>query len=380
MKDSGYLQDYFDTLCVKQIENKQKSFGIVQGSAGLALCCAHYYSITKDEKYYEWMEKLLLNSAKKSNHSQNFSLGYGLAGFAWSIEQIAELNLLEGVDSWLSDINTQLMVGFVLHEQHKDLDFFIGFAGILHYFLLIGNIPKIETFADAFIKIIDEKIKNNDFWNKGYDANDNAVKALNFGIPHGIAGWVLLLLIIKEKNIRDTSSQISSLVDVLLSYKYSEDKSCIFPSIIYEDEIVDANHIGWCYGDLVTSYTLLKTACVLERKDLEDLAFETIDRTLKRTDIIIDDLSLCHGYISVSVLFQKLYNLTSQTRFDELSKKWLSQAEEVFKKQYAEYQENGQHASYFEETSLFMGFPAFFLSMLQQEGKIDNKWCNCLML
>ena len=378
MTNNHYLQDYFDALCAKQIENKQKNIGIVQGSAGLALCCAHYYTITQDGKYYQWMEKLLLDASDNSN--RNFSLGYGLAGFAWSIKQIAELDLLEGVNDWISAINTQLIAGFVIRARQRDVDFFSGLAGILHYFLLTGSIPKIEDFANAFIEIIDKMIKSNDFRKVGYDSEGNQLKVINLGIPHGIAGWVLLLLIIKEKNIHDTSSQINSLVNALLSYRHSKDKSCVFPSIIFENEIVDAHHIGWCYGDLVTSYTLLKAAYALDRKDLEELAFEIIDRTLNRTDIDVDELNLCHGYISVSVLFQKLYNLTGQARFDELSKKWHSQAEEVFKKGYAEYQETGKHSEYFEETSLFMGFPAFFLSMLQQEGKIDDKWCNCLML
>ncbi|MCC8145862.1 MAG: hypothetical protein LIO93_05360, partial [Bacteroidales bacterium] len=206
------------------------------------------------------------------------------------------------------------------------------------------------------------------------------VTEINLGVPHGITGILLLLLLIKEKNILNVDDQILKLAKLLLSFQRTDFDECSFPSKIVEGKEWMRSYISWCYGDLTTAYALLKTGILLDIKEYKELSLTILHKTIKREDYFHDSLVLCHGYVSNALIYNKIYELTQDKCFLNVTDNWKSLAKDLFEKQYNSFLERNEHNEFFEDSSLFYGFPGLFLAMMSWEKEIDLQWSNCLLL
>lgn len=358
-------------------KNRQPVFstGIVQGEAGLAICYFYLFKITNENCYFEKMYKVLNNLIGQVK--DDYSLGYGLAGLCWVIDLMK--NEIEGSEEWLGDANESLFnkTDFLLHQGN--LDFFRGTVGILFYFLTQNNTKEYINLLEDFLKIIDQKIEKNAWELKSF-REDKWVTEINLGVPHGITGILLFLLLVKEKNILQVDRQILKLAELLLSYRKTNSEKCYFPSKIIEgDEWMDSC-IGWCYGDLTIGYALLKTSILFKIDEYKDISLRILRNTIHRDDYFHDVMILCHGYVSNALIYDRIFKLSGETCFQEAATNWKVSVDQLYEKQYKSFINKKEHCDFFNDPSLFYGFPGLFLAKLSWNNEIDTKWSDCLLL
>jgi hypothetical protein len=165
--------------------------------------------------------------------------------------------------------------------------------------------------------------------------------------------------LIKEKNILNIDNQILEIAKLLLNYRRIEANRCNFPSKIIEKDEWEGSGIGWCYGDLTIAYALLKTGILLDIKEYKELSLSILRETIHRDDYH-NTMILCHGHVSNALIYSKIYELTKEKYFQDIAKRWKSLANDLFKKQYNSFIEKKEYTDFFNDPSLFYGFPSFF--------------------
>lgn len=345
--------------------DKDGCCGIVKGYLGTLLCCVNLYLETKERKYqkeiYKQIDYLLDLPIKY------FSLGYGLAGLAWVISLIKKFNFFDNAEEWLHGYNTILKKYYYLMLNSKDLDYFRGASGLLFYFLGRKSLP--QTMISLFIDCLYERKQG---IAPSYYIERNRSN-INLGTPHGITGIVLILLLIKEKGNKYVDILLHELLNELLSFR-RENCAYYFPGTVSEEGESESG-LAWCYGDLMATYAILKAGLLLNNRKYTDLAQSIIKKLIIREDCS-DKLVLCHGYTSTSMILGKMYVLTNNKALYTASIKWQKLSIEAFQLRLKNYQTNREHAEYFQNQSLFYGFPGILLSC----SKTFKSDCESLLL
>ncbi len=351
---------------VRPLWNSDNEYcGLVQGNIGLLLCYAQEYICSHQEKYknkmYALVEELLNNTIRF------FSLGYGLAGVGWVFNLIRQFELFDNLDDWLDDFELELEGYYYMKLQNGDLDYFRGASGILFYFLEKGNITK--KMINAYINCLLERDRSicPSYYIEGDRTN------INLGIPHGITGVILVLLLLKENGEKAVDSLINDLLNELLSYKRI-DKSYHFPAIVSQKKELPSG-LAWCYGDLMISYALLKAGILLNNNKYSQIVEPVLQSLIIREDCP-KKLTLCHGYVSTALVFERMYKMTNISSLRRAGKKWQDKAVFEFTQRYKLYVLHKKYADYFENASLFYGFSGFLLS----QNFVFKKECERAML
>jgi len=379
MRDLKSFIDILDSCAESPGISNHKGKGIVIGGSGLALCWAYLYYQMEDESYYSKLDNIL--AAIMYRPSTDLTLGKGLAGIAWTISLIKQLGILDGGQDWLRNIDLILEEGYKAMLVADNTDYFSGATGLLFYFLnRNGEYSKLSDISQLFISHIEANIEK-DERKKPYPGTDNKNYNINLGVPHGITGLLLMLLLIKEKNILEIDQLIIRLTEKLLSYRDKTDKCpYYFPSRISEDKHPYPSITSWCYGDLMAAYALLKAGLLLRQKRYYALSLKILQDTLTRERTHPDALVLCHGYTSLAHIYYQIFRITGNNVFHGRAEYWKSKSIQNFEECWLDYKTTNNYSGFFENPSLFFGVPGFFLSLLAWNSSTYVKWVKCLLL
>lgn len=365
--------DIFKNICLDNfvIAKERNKLGIVEGSSGLILCYAYLYILTKQNLFKDKLDILL--DILSNNNYDNLSLGSGFGGGAWTISLIDKIGLIEDSDDWFVDVNELLSREFLFQIEQCNFDYFTGASGLLFYFINSKtNLHEENDKINIFINSVKKSISVN-------QKSKNCKRAnINLGVPHGISGLILILLIVREKTLCKVDEIILDLIELLLSYRKSNN-FYHFPSVIIDGEIRYSG-IAWCYGDLSVSYAILKAGIILNNNLYKEIALGILYATLTRKDFRFENLSLCHGYTSVSIIYDQIHKLTGDMVFRDISIRMQKDSIKIFRHHYNEYMCSYSFSDYFRNASVFLGFPGFILSYLSWNKLIDNNWTKCLLL
>ena len=358
-------------------QNQLNHCGLVEGEAGFVLLTMFEYYRTNNYRFLE----LAIDSINSfvSRDEINNSLGYGLAGLAWTVYLMKSEGLLEEsiVERWLNDIDKILEKDFYIKLSNNNFDYFDGASGILFYFLHSRN---NTLLIRDYLSSLDSKAKRKD-WSTSIHFGGSLYKCINLGVPHGLCGLLLLLLQIKEKKI-DVDWLIHYLVRELMSYKTTDSFYYFGPHFWIErtPNYKPKNVLAWCYGDLSSGYAIYKAGLMLYNSELLREGMTILKGTLVRMDCVDNNFTLCHGYPSIFYIYHKLYQMTNEQKFLAASKQWQKRARMVFEQEIRS--PNKINANFFMNGSLFYGFPGFFLSLFSVDNKVKilDSWDKCLLL
>ncbi len=340
--------------------------GLVEGHTGRLLCNAFLYLIYQEEKYFEECQAIL--SALLSAPVDNYTLGYGLTGLAWTMKQLEKLELIDLTGNL---IFTESILKMKCKQmiQSGNLDYFYGATGILNYFSEKEGYTQVN---DLFTLYLDKIKSAPDFsFIKKEDIGSNS-GAINLGVAHGATGILLLLLKLPRNNtlypMRE--SVIESLLEKLFECRKIGESISFLPNYSGRGE----SRLAWCYGDLPFLYCLIK-ARLDGIKDYSEEIEYLIERTCKRRDSMDDNLSLCHGTTIVAYLYFKIGNLIRDERCLEQFQYWKDESIKTWNRW------KGLTHVFFENHSLFNGYPGFLIAMLTMENEnIAPEWDSCLIL
>lgn len=382
----GNLNTIFDHLLIeinKQKQYEKHSAGIIVGGTGIVLASFRFYQITGENKYWDETKNRLIEII--DNIKDNYSFGYGLCGISWIIKIILQSRQDDELVRWIKDANKILFRELKLQLSKKNLDFFDGALGLLFYFIQTEPMDvELKKQIYVFVEILERKCMSSN-WCQKWQNEKNRYQRINLGVPHGITGLLLFLLIIKEKDIinDDITPVIKKIIDLLFSFK-EHDSMYTFPSYVDISNInkmqrKKESSVVWCYGDLSAAYAILKAGIILKNSDYIQIALPILQKTIQRSGSLNGELTLCHGHISRSIIYAQIYSLTADSRFKDASDFWSDVAESVFFEKYSLYLQKKLYVHFFHDPSLFLGFSGFLIHKLT-EGESNREWTSCLLL
>lgn len=374
--------------CTSNSKEQSIYSGLADGKCGLVLLAAQLYQLSNNHHYYRNIVYRVTDSLlDKIETNNNYSLGYGIAGVAWTIDKIKDYNFFSDLDDWFYDTDSILANEYFRNLDAGNIDYYEGAMGILFYFLdkEYYSKNKLDSYILSFCNYISTCSQKEDWIESKYNHKKNKYyDAINLGVPHGITGVLLILLLIKEKRGTAIDAEIEMIVELLLSFEIKHSPyHCHFPLTYGKDNIESQKFstIGWCYGDLMAGYAIYKAGIVLRNKEYAYYGMKILIETVDRENHFKEKLVLCHGFTSMSYIYRHIYNITGNNIFKTRSLYSQRQAIDLFFLRYKKYKE-GIVDSFFEDTSLFAGYTGYFLSLITWYTNDDkmNNWLSCLLL
>lgn len=370
------ILNIFD-LCRECVYNfpVKHNIGFVSGETGLLLCLYSLFKLTNKKQY----EKELYNLLNKQfeNIDEELNLGRGSTALYLTLRWI-KLDYL--IDDQIDDIDLSIEREYNLALNKNNLDYYHGASGYLFYFLMKNKFARLETLLLRYSQQVEKNLHEGNWYTPFYQKGNTSIMVINMGVPHGITGILLMLLLAIEKGMKATvTPTVIKICDFLLKSRFAESNKSLFPSIIKQSgEKVDSG-IAWCYGDLMASYAILKTGLLLNDIYYTELGYQMLLQLNERTDYLKEDLCLCHGYASLIVIYKKIHQLTGEKCFKQRCDFFYQNSIKIFESKMKKYQKEHAHCDFFENPSLFAGFPGYFLSLLTWDIE-DNDWEKCLLL
>lgn len=374
MKNSTLLENF--DLCSRYRKSNPtyKSIGLVSGSSASVLCFYYLHEITNNHKYKEQLSQLIEEQLEGIN--SQFNLSSGLSALCLVLYWIEQDYLLS---EQIEEIDLLIEKEYNLSLSKNDMDYFHGASGYLFYFMMTKRCKRLDILIAKYIRQVSENFNKNDWYTPFYLKDANPTMVVNMGTPHGITGILLLLLITHESGYQVVTPTIVKVCDFLLENRFAKKKTSFFPSVIKRNgEKIDSG-IAWCYGDLMASYAILKAGVLLNHSYYKEVGYQMLLQLNKRTDYLKNDLCLCHGHSSLILIYKSIYELTCDKLFWQRHLFWYEKAKMLLETKLAEYKQGRNFDLFFENLSLFAGFPGSFLSLLALDVKND-KWSKILLL
>lgn len=308
------IEDY-----TNQSHSKTLSSGIVTGRCGLLLLYYQLYNLSKKTTY---LNKLHEESDRIIDScNENYSLGYGVAGIAWTINLINTSKVFDNTDIWFEEIDMLLETEYIKQIKLNNIDYFEDASGIIFYFLNRENFPtkKLDRYIILFCKCILTHNKKEDWFELKLDPKEKRIdNTINLGVPHGITG--IVLLIAKEKRGTDCNLIICNLFNLILSFEIkskNHHKLFNFPLVHRENRPDLFSSIGWCYGDLMIGYSLLKSRILLKNNTYYNRGIDILLESIYRDNHYNEKLILCHGFPSLSHIYEQIYRITKKMNYSK---------------------------------------------------------------
>ncbi len=158
----------------------------------------------------------------------------------------------------------------------------------------------------------------------------------NLGVAHGVPGALGALAVAYAAGVeRETARElIDGGVSWLLAQRLPEEAVSRFPYLVWPGTEPKPTGLGWCYGDLGITATLLGVARRLGRADWErtalDLGRKSALRPLPSPDPAAaknsGDACVCHGAAGNGHLFHRLFHATGDAVFADAARTWFARA------------------------------------------------------
>lgn len=305
------------------------TFGLGSGKLSIALFYCYLSDYQKDEKYLtiagnvlnECFEEISPKSYKGHNYFLELSeLGIFLA--------FARKNNWYSADSeqFLESIDQHLYEYMKNKIAQRNLDVYAGALLAGSYYLSRNTENKlVEKYISALVFAINNLKLSDDskgyFWQSRI-FNDDRVYT---GISHGSAMIINFLCGVHQKGIELHLCEdlIRKAGLFLRNIKGNDTRKALYPNTIGE-KLGDIQ-LSFCYGDLGTSYALLRASEVLKDEGLHQETLNDLHHLGQLTDAAsasINDAGITYGAGGVATLFDRIATLEKNPIFEAYANFW----------------------------------------------------------
>lgn len=375
--------------------------GVLSGSAGLALFHFYYNEYNPNEASEDIGSTIIASIVNSINEGYNFhTFCGGIAGAAWTIELLNELNFIElDTDALLGVLDDYLNHIANLNEQENYYDFLHGLIGIGYYFLKryknTASSDLKEKYKEMLLVMISKlqrtaKTSDDGVYWESFLIRDEGLKGCNLSLSHGLASIINFLSRLSRES--DFSAQalplLEKAVSHAMSYKKEQPDASFFPDWITDkNEESQSNRLAWCYGDLGVAISLWKASDIIKNEEVKNTAIQLLEFAATRRDIEearIVDGGLCHGAFGVMHIFDYMYKETGIHIFKEAADYWIDYGLTIdqHKDGSAGYMKwrGGDTPTYEKENSLLEGIAGIGLAILSYLNPEKTDWNQCLMI
>jgi|GEM_PF-3466844 lantibiotic modifying enzyme len=363
--------------------------GVLTGNQGITILYFYLSRVSNDPSYSKKGYSLLNRFIEHCNSIEKLDLrfGSGMAGLGWLIEHLSQQEFLTHPEDFLIDLDKVLKAELYKQLHLKNFDLFDGANGLMQYFLIRKEYPEFEKLVGLYIEnLISASVQAEDLrkWYVTAKNNRNSIElTCNLGVPHGVLGTLSVLLKIEKRTQIHHESIIKLIKEVSKSILHERVSNEVysFPSIVFlESKTMAPSDLAWCYGDLSAGYMLLQAGIVTNDESLKEASLSFLLEICKRTDCREGNLTLCHGLISVSHLFYKIFWLSKEMAFKQASVFWLHKTYTLINEKIKDGSLQDDKQDLINEYSLLYGYPGLALSLISQTTGHEVLWDECLLL
>ncbi|MDR1567770.1 MAG: lanthionine synthetase C family protein [Streptococcaceae bacterium] len=311
----------------------------------------------------------------------------------------------DSVDVFLKDLVNEKIEQINFHEGTLmfDYDTIQGMTGILNYMLIDSTnqryfIQQIKDIIGYFIQL-SKKYNYKDievpYWHifsENLFLKEERVLfpegAINLGVSHGISGPLIVMSKAFESNFKISGLEeailsISELLTSSLDTKHNN-----WPSMVDIRKLNDKNasfedsRDAWCYGRPGVAFALLKASQALNDKKLLNIACETM-KSAVHSEIGLISPTFCHGYIGVSYIYKKFYEVTKSDVFNHESKRLMNKTISFYDEylpfgfpnlEHNTNDQNQQEMKMVNTIGILDGVTGILLSLLSLLGNKQTSW------
>ena len=326
---NNFLTGTCKTLVLDFKSNKTGNYSLMSGFTGYAFILNEIgYFINSSEIINESLNIIDYLSDKKIGNSQNqFTMANGLTGYYWLLAILNKEKVISVEYDFFEEFDN--LLENVMRDFFKlgNYDFFHGGLGMSTYLL---NRKQLNSVQLSIELLYDSAIIDN--WGiRWYNSFINPKNIVNLGPSHGVISIGNYLLNLIEEGINN--NKVITLIEGLLKYLmnvYNQQGLFGFPHSISDDlSILNkneySNRLAWCYGDLGISLFFAKSYLVLKKEWLKEVSLNLAINTIKRKNNLllgVSDAGFCHGFVGISYLYNKLFEIYQLSVFEEESNFW----------------------------------------------------------
>ncbi|NJM79928.1 MAG: hypothetical protein HC854_10470 [Flavobacterium sp.] len=310
------------------------NLSILSGNTGSLFLLSYYAEFTKDEKYLEKVEEIILQTYNKIQNGEyyiSFTYSNGITGFLWAINNLNESGYIDiDLKEYFGDV-IPLIYEFIFEKiEEGDFDFLHGALGPAGFLLdTIDIFPNNIEVIKVFNKLLLEKGVYNEssetlYFTSKVIKNDNEYeKVINLSLSHGMAAIIHYLtrcLTIPEIK---SNELVVALNQIIKFYKVhqnpTEYNKSYFPSwVALHDHKASNSRMAWCYGDLGIGLTLYKAGEVLNDLSLKNYAYDVLKHSTYRKVPFEENIvegNFCHGSSGLVETYRSIYQITMMKCF-----------------------------------------------------------------
>lgn len=326
------IEKVLDNCC----NSGSMSFSLFDGLSGISLFYYTLYTATQDCRYFD-KSIHLLNESVSIFDGCHFLATYcsGLAGLSSLMTVLAREGAIEySVDD---DVNEYLLSALEGYLDVGIFDFLHGAIGIATYFAFLLSVKPSNRYAIKATELIlgrlnttKEEVDASYKW-RYYDRDGSS--EYNISMAHGMSSIVCYLSRLlhigyySRINIEDLCRRAIKYINsqrIELSIYGS-----FYPYTSLENSTsITKSRLAWCYGDLGIAIAQINAGLALRDSQIIDSALSVLmydaaqRRDLKSNSVF--DAGLCHGAAGIAQCFNRLFQLTESSVFNEATDYWIN--------------------------------------------------------
>lgn len=360
-----------------KVDSNMQTSGLVNGPYGDWLLKTYTTRNTSRTEWNHLIEEIYtVTIAFNQARYFDYSLGYGLTGFLWTLKILGvinpDVNKIVDLETLLPLIESECLRMI----RARNYDLFQGAYGLMMY--LIETQCLSGQIYDGYVHSLQENLDDSGQLIPSSTAlgrHNTPFRGVNLGIPHGVAGCILMLLRLYEVQPREHCQKIiKEAVDFLLrKARKSGSDDIRFPYSDHGDS--EFPPLAWCYGDLCSGYTLLKAGVVIHDSITIAEGIRILDATLERTDFVKGDLSMCHGPPCIAYLYWKAFHLSGSEKYLKRSEYWKIECKRVLEELNGE-----KRKEFISNPGLIYGYPGMKMALQTLNGEITQEWDSWMLI
>ena len=314
---------------LQSLRTQIPTFGLSFGKLSIALFYCYLSDYQKDEKHLtiagDVLDECFEEMSPKLYKGHNYFLE--LAELGMFLEFVKKNNWYSAdTEQFLESIDKHLYEYMKKKIALKNLDVYVGALVAGSYYLnrktendLVEKYLQELVVTIDSLKLLDES--GGYFWQSPI-FNDERVYT---GISHGSAMIINFLCGVHQKGIEIQLCEdlINKACLCLQNIKGKDTRKALYPNIIGEK--LGAIQLNFCYGDLGTSYALLRASQVLKDEILHQEILNDLHDLGQLTDSAstsINDAGITYGAVGVATIFNKIAKLENNPIFESYANFW----------------------------------------------------------
>jgi lantibiotic biosynthesis protein len=325
------FEEQIDLIAEILLDKKSdlSTFGFSSGKLSLVLFYCYYATFKKEDKFLtiagNILEECFDSISPKNYKGHNYFL---------ELAELGQFLIFAKKNNWYDDeiepflesIDKPLFEYMQKKIDQKNLDVYAGALICGNYYLSRENNETVRNYLKTLILAID-KLKIQDEYGGYYWQspifNDDRVYT---GISHGSAMIINFLCGVHQKGIEIQLCEdlIKNACLFLKNIKGKNSRKPLYPNVVGEN--LGEIQLSFCYGDLGTSYALLRASEVLKDEKLHHEIMKDLHNLGQLTDSIsanINDAGITYGAAGVVTIFNKIAKLENNPVFESYANFWI---------------------------------------------------------